>query len=107
MRFRRRSYSASITGIESIEPRIASSAAYCAMEVGFEVDWLCSLVNACTRSAGASVYPMRQPVIAKVLETEPMMMTLFLESGALAIENGLWGSYVKKERNFASTYQTL
>ena len=52
MRLRRRAYSASITGTESMEPRMASRAAYCAMEVGFEVDWLCNLMEACTSGFG-------------------------------------------------------
>ena len=35
---------------------------------------------------------MRQPVIANVFETEPMMMTFSLEPAALEIEYGLCGS---------------
>ncbi len=35
---------------------------------------------------------MRQPVIAKVFETEPIMMTFSFEPAALAIEYGLCGS---------------
>src|SRR5258705_7386068 len=54
MRRRRRAYSASITGTESMEPRMASSAACCEMEVGLEVDWLCSLTVACTSASGRS-----------------------------------------------------
>ena len=35
---------------------------------------------------------MRQPVMAKVFETEPMMITCSFEPAALAIEYGLCGS---------------
>src|SRR5277367_5076409 len=97
MRFRRFSYSASMGGTASIGPVMAASAAYCAMEVGFDVDWLCSLLLAATSASGASVYPMRQPVMAKVLLTEPTMITLAFESFALAIEYGLCGAYTKCE----------
>src|ERR1700736_6535751 len=91
MRLRRRAYSASIVGTDSMEPCMASRAAYCAMEVALEVDWLCNLTEACTGGWGARVYPMRQPVMAKVLAIEPMMTTWSLEPAALAMEYGLCG----------------
>src|SRR5262245_41869177 len=97
MRFRRFAYSASITGTVSMLPVIAANAAYWAIDVGFDVDWLCSLISAWISGAGPRVYPMRQPVIANVFDTDPMMMTFSFESFALAIENGLFGSYVKCE----------
>ena len=53
MRARRRAYSASITGTESIGPVSAASAAYCAMDVGFDVDWLCILIMASISGLGA------------------------------------------------------
>src|SRR5215472_19019045 len=92
MRRRRLAYSPSICGTLSIGPVIAASAAYCAIEVGFDVDWLCSFTVAVIISAGASVYPTRHPVIAKVFETEPMIMTLSFEPATLATENGLCGA---------------
>src|SRR2546429_1721018 len=46
IRLRRFAYSASIAGTLSIVPVMAASAAYCAMDVGFDVDWLCSLISA-------------------------------------------------------------
>ena len=49
---------------ESCGPRSASTAAFCAIEVGFEVEWLCSLVMAVTIGVGARPKPMRQPVMA-------------------------------------------
>ena len=55
MRFRRLAYSASMTGTVSMVPRIASSAAYCAIDVALEVDWLCSLISAWIRVSGPSV----------------------------------------------------
>ena len=62
---RRRRYSASIAATESCGPRSASTAAFCAIEVGFEVVWLCSLVMAASiTGAGASAKPMRHPVMA-------------------------------------------
>ncbi len=46
MRSRRREYSASIAVTVSIGPVSASSAAYCAIEVTLDVDWLCNLIIA-------------------------------------------------------------
>src|SRR2546422_7244685 len=65
MRARRRAYSASIVATESIGPRSASSAACCEIEVGFEVDWLCSFTMASTSDWGARAKPMRQPVMER------------------------------------------
>ena len=39
-------------------------AAFCEMEVGFEVVWLCSFIMASISGLGASAKPMRQPVMA-------------------------------------------
>ena len=46
-------------------------AAFCTIEVGFEVDWLCSFCIAVTIGAGAERKPRRHPVIAYVFESEP------------------------------------
>ncbi len=44
-----------MTGTVSIVPRIASNAAYCAIDVGLDVDWLCSLVSAWINASGPKV----------------------------------------------------
>src|SRR6476660_10570558 len=86
---RRRRYSASITGIEFCGPRMASTAAFCAMEVGFEVLWLCSLFMALMIGVGANAKPIRQPVMAYVLDKEPATTTVSFAPASAAIENGL------------------
>jgi hypothetical protein len=53
-RARRRAYSASIVFTGSIGPVSAASAAFCAIEVGLEVEWLCRRVTACAMGSGAS-----------------------------------------------------
>src|ERR1019366_8734971 len=88
MRSRRREYSASIAATVSIGPVSASSAPYCAKEVGFEVDWLCNLIIAEISGSGASAYPIRQPVMANVFENEPATIMFGLVPGRLARENG-------------------
>src|SRR5262245_7077763 len=89
---RRRRYSASILGTESCGPRMASTAAFCAIEVGLDVLWLCSFVMAPMMGAGASAKPMRQPVMEYVFDNEPATTTVSFEPDTDAIENG-WSSY--------------
>ena len=60
-------------GTVSIVPRIASNAAYCAIDVGLEVDWLCSLVsawiNASDRNLKANFVPVNsRDILEKVAE---------------------------------------
>src|ERR1700676_3385119 len=97
MRSRLRAYSASIAPTESIGPRAASSAAYCVIEVVFDVDWLCSLVTAAINGCGASKYPMRQPVIANVFENDPTIIRRSRPPGKLATVKGFALPYVKCE----------
>ena len=94
---RRRAYSASIVTTVSMLPRIAARAAYCVIEFGFEVDWLCSFATASTSGFGARTYPMRHPVMAKVFENDPAIIVCSFEPGTLAIENGFASPYVKCE----------
>ena len=49
---------------ESCGPRNASTAAFWEIDVGFDVEWLCSFIIAPTTLSGTNPYPMRQPVIA-------------------------------------------
>src|SRR5437879_1649121 len=64
-------YSRRICSTHSCGPFRAATAAFCTIEVGFDVDWLCSFAIALTTAAGASAYPSRHPVIAYVFESEP------------------------------------
>src|ERR1035438_8916833 len=85
---RRLRYSASMAVTDSCGPRNASTEAFWAMELGFDVEWLWSLVMAVTMGAGTSPKPMRQPVMAYVLESDPATSTVSLEPGREAMENG-------------------
>src|SRR5580700_7080795 len=85
---RRLRYSASITPTESCGPRNASTAAFCAIDVGLEVEWLCSLFMAVTIGGGTRAYPMRQPVMAYVFETVPATSTVSFAPGIDAMEYG-------------------
>src|SRR5437016_6534329 len=85
---RRLRYSASITLTDSCGPRNASTAAFCAIDVGFDVEWLCSFVIALTIEGGTRPKPMRQPVMAYVFESEPATSTVSFAPGSEAIENG-------------------
>src|ERR1700733_8653453 len=93
---RRLRYSASMIGMESWGPRNASMAAFCAIDVGFEVVWLCSLSIASINGLGAKAKPTRQPVIAYVFESDPAITTFSLAPGMAAIENGSL-SYKKRQ----------
>src|SRR5689334_4477378 len=85
---RRFRYSASINGIESWGPRTASTAAFWAIDVGFDVLWLCSLPIALTTGAGPSANPIRQPVIEYVFDSDPATSTVSFAPFMDAIENG-------------------
>src|SRR3989344_8491429 len=61
-------------------PFNASSAAICAMLVGLLVEWLCKLSIAFITSLLPAEYPMRQPVIAYVFETEFEVIVRFFIS---------------------------
>jgi len=67
---------------------MASTAAFCAMDVGFEVLWLCSFVIAPMIGVGASAKPMRQPVMEYVFDNDPATTTVSFDPGTDAIENG-------------------
>ena len=54
IRARRRAYSASMTGRESMGPVSAARAAYCEIELGLEVHWLCTFSMASMIGFGAS-----------------------------------------------------
>src|SRR5580704_1703912 len=97
MRFRRREYSASMTETVSIGPVSASRAAYCAIEVGFDVDWLCTLIIAEMSGSGARAKPTRHPVMANVFESEPITRIFGLVPATLASDHGFALSYKKCE----------
>ena len=63
-------------------PLRAASAAYCETLAGLLVAWLWKESIALATSFGAASQPMRQPVIAYVLET-PLTMTVFSLSFSL------------------------
>ena len=73
---------------DSCGPRNASTAAFCEIEHGFDVEWLCSFVIACTIAGGTRPNPMRHPVIAYVFESEPATSTVSFAPGSDAMENG-------------------
>ena len=73
---------------DSCGPRRASTAAFCAIEVGFDVLWLCSLLIDAMTAAGPRPKPMRQPVMAYVFESEPATSTVSFAPLMAAIENG-------------------
>src|SRR5512139_2981598 len=79
--FLRLSNSAFITGRKSWGPRSASSAAFCEMDVGFDVLWLWMLAMAVMTSLGPAAKPMRQPVMAWDLDTPFTTMVRSLISG--------------------------
>src|SRR5580704_5029606 len=93
---RRLRYSASMSGTESCDPFSASTAAFCAIDVGFEVEWLCSFIIAPIIGSGASPYPMRHPVIAYVFDAVPATSTIGFEPAIDATEYG-FASYKKCE----------
>src|SRR6202521_6342450 len=64
-------YSARMSATHSCELLRAATAAFCTIDVGFEVDWLCSFCTAPTTVAGPSVDPRRQPLMAEVFESDP------------------------------------
>ena len=57
-------YSVRISCRQSCGPVSAAIAAFCTIDVGFEVLWLCSFCMAAITGAGPSAYPSRQPVMA-------------------------------------------
>ena len=73
-------YSRRICSTHSCGPFNAATAAFCTIDVGFEVDWLCSLAIALTTGAGASAYPRRHPVMAYVFDSEPRTTNRSLNS---------------------------
>src|SRR5438445_10125918 len=85
---RRRRYSANIVCTESCGPRIASTAAFCAIDVGFDVEWLCSFVIAPMIGGGARPNPTRHPVIAYVFDIVPATSTVSFAPATEAMENG-------------------
>ena len=66
---------------DSCGPRSASTAAFCAIEVTFDVLWLCSFMMAATTGSGPSTQPTRQPVIAYVFDAEPATSTVSFAPG--------------------------
>src|SRR3979411_1177891 len=64
-------YSARMSATHCCELFSAATAAFCTIDVGFEVDWLCNFCTALTTGAGPSVYPSRRPVTAQVIESDP------------------------------------
>src|SRR5690349_8682481 len=77
---RRRVYSASISATDCCGPLSASTAAHCAIEFVFEVEWPWTFSIALVQSVGASAYPTRHPVIAYVFENDPAMHKCDLNS---------------------------
>src|SRR5258707_544185 len=69
---------------DSCGPRNASRAPFCAKEVGLDVAWLCSFPIPLITGAGASTKPIRQPVMAYVLESDPATSTVSLTPGIAA-----------------------
>src|SRR3989344_4204515 len=65
---------------ESCGPAKASKAAICAMFEGFDVEWPCRFSIALMTSLLAPQYPILQPVIAYVLDTELQVMVNFFIS---------------------------
>ncbi len=45
-------------------PVSAAIAAFCVIELTFDVEWLCSAFAADTTAFGPAIHPQRQPVIA-------------------------------------------
>src|SRR5688500_16556837 len=68
---RRVRYSFSISVTHSCGPLSAAVTAFCVIEHTFEVEWLCSALQALTSAAGPTAQPHRQPVIAYAFEAEP------------------------------------
>src|SRR5512146_56073 len=64
-------YSRRLSSTHSCGTLRAATAAFCTIEVGFEVDWLCSLAMALVTAAGDIAYPRRHPVIAYVFDNDP------------------------------------
>src|ERR1019366_7425740 len=91
---RRLAYSASIVPTDSCGPRSASTAPFCAIDVGLEGEWLCSFIMAPITRAGANPQPRRHPVVAYVYERDPDASTFSFAPSSDAIENG-WLSYRK------------
>ena len=74
--------------MESCGPVKASIAAFCEIDVGLEVVWLCSFIIASISGLGASAKPIRHPVIEYVFESDPATATRSLAPGMEATENG-------------------
>src|SRR5271157_4895872 len=85
---RRRRYSASMMVTDSCGPVTASTAAFRAIEVGFDVLWLCSFAIAEITGDGANAKPMRHPVIEYVFDNDPATNTRSFAPGIAAMENG-------------------
>src|SRR5579864_883144 len=65
----RYSFSMAVTG--ACEPVSAATAAFCVMEVTFDVEWLCSALEAAMTAAGPICQPHRQPVMAYAFDDDP------------------------------------
>ncbi len=59
-----RRYSSSISVTQSCGPVSAAMTAFCVIEQTFDVEWLCSALQAAITAAGPIAQPQRQPVIA-------------------------------------------
>jgi len=73
---RRRLNSATIFGMKDWSPRRASIAAFCTIDVGFDVLWLWISVMAAITLSGPAAYPIRQPVMACDLD-RPLTTIVF------------------------------
>src|SRR5262245_53539130 len=80
IRRRRRSYSSTIPWKSRESPRSAAREAHCAGVFGLLVVWLWRTAAAFATAVGPARYPIRQPVIAKVFETEEAITTRSTES---------------------------
>ncbi len=58
-----------VTG--ACEPVSACTAAFCVIEVTFDVSWLCSATAAEVTACGAIAQPQRHPVIEYAFEDDP------------------------------------
>src|SRR4051812_49131463 len=68
---RRSRYSASIDLTASCLSESAANAAFCVIDMIFEVDCPCTVLISVVSSFGATVQPQRQPVIAYALDADP------------------------------------
>src|SRR5258708_39023084 len=60
-------YSARMSATHCCELFNAATAAFCTLDVGFDVDWLCSFCTAPTTAAGGRGFSRLHPVMAVVL----------------------------------------